>query len=77
MYAIPIVVLTVVILVAAFWSPIFAAIIAVPAFIAFLAFVGFARRADEVETPQEGIPNMSEDKAPERAGMWGEKEAKG
>lgn len=77
MYAIPIFVLAVVVLVAAFWSPIFAAVIAVPAFIAFLAFVGFARRADEVETPQEGIPNTSEDRSPERAGMWGEKEARG
>jgi hypothetical protein len=75
MYAVPVIVLVILIAIGAAWSPIFAAIIAVPLFVAFLAFVGFSRRADETEDPQEGIPNVTEDKAPERAGMWGEKEA--
>jgi hypothetical protein len=40
-----------VILIGAFWSPIFAVIIAVPLFALFLAYVGISRRADQKHIP--------------------------
>jgi len=75
MYVIPIIALVILVAIGTAWSPIFAAIIAVPLFVCFLAFVGFSRRSDEIEGPGADVPNTSEDKASERAGVWGEKEA--
>jgi hypothetical protein len=52
-YVIPIVALTLVIVVGAAWSPIFALVIAIPLFLIFLAYVGFSRRADQASPPSE------------------------
>ena len=75
MYAIPIVLLIVVALIATAWSPIFALIIAVPLFVVFLAYVGFRPRADEkIESPlgeASSSPSSSESDASK--GIWGEK----
>jgi hypothetical protein len=75
MYGLALLAVIVVVLVGTAWSPIFAVIIAVPAFIAFLAYAGFRRRADEGAASAPQVPNTTPDKASERAGMWGEKEA--
>jgi hypothetical protein len=78
-YFIPIVVLALVIVIGVAWSPIFALIIAVPAFAAFLAYVGLSRRADEKPAPPTatqatreaaGETHGSEDVS---GGIWGEK----
>lgn len=73
MYVVPILVLAFVIVVAAFWSPIFALIVAVPLFALFLAYVGLSRRADEKEPAPSGAPASGEGEAPHRGGVWGEK----
>lgn len=73
MYAIPMVVLACLAVIAVAWSPIFALIIAVPLFILFLAFVGMRPRADErIESPT-GSANKYEDETP--TGAWGEERA--
>ncbi len=70
MYAIPLVLIVVLALIATAWSPIFAVIIAVPAFVLFLAYVGMSRRSDEkIESPV-GPPRTVESDEPK--GMWGE-----
>jgi hypothetical protein len=70
MYTIPIVLIVLLALVAVAWSPIFALVIAVPAFIAFLVFVGMRPRADEkLGTPTESA-HKYEDNQPR--GAWGE-----
>ncbi|HEY0390593.1 MAG TPA: hypothetical protein VGC63_02660 [Solirubrobacterales bacterium] len=70
MYLIPLVVIVVLALIAVAWSPIFALVIAVPAFLAFLAYVGTQRRADEtIEAPSAG-PKTVESDTPK--GAWGE-----
>ena len=51
MYVVPILVLTLVIVAGAVWSPVFALLIAVPLFALFLACVGLSRRA--------GVPRIS------------------
>jgi hypothetical protein len=69
-YVIPLAVVIVLALIAVAWSPIFALIIAVPAFALFLAYVGMSRRADEkIESPV-GPPRTVESDEPK--GMWGE-----
>jgi hypothetical protein len=74
MYAIPIVLLVVLALVATAWSPIFALIFAVPLFAVFLAYVGFRPRADEkVASPLGESSSSSESEASK--GIWGEKRA--
>ena len=80
MYVIPIVALALVILIGSFWSPIFALIIAVPAFILFLAYVGMSRRADEKPAPPTATEATREaaghTEGPTRTrGVWGEREA--
>lgn len=70
MYAIPLVVLVVLALIAVAWSPIFALIIAVPAFVLFLAYVGMSRRADEKIEPPAGPVRTVESDEPK--GIWGE-----
>ena len=75
MYLIPIIALLILIAIGTAWSPIFAVIIAVPAFIVFLAYVGFSRRADETVESTHPAAADSTALADERAGVWGEKEA--
>jgi len=73
MYVIPIAVFIILALIAVAWSPIFALIIFVPAFIAFLAYVGMSRRADQKITPPQA-PNVGpshEDGTD--TGLWGER----
>jgi hypothetical protein len=74
MYVVPMLVLALVIVAGAVWSPIFALIVAVPLFALFLAYVGFARRADEKATGSSGAPASGEGEAP-HGGVWGEKSA--
>jgi hypothetical protein len=70
MYVIPLVVLIVLALIAVAWSPIFAVIIAVPAFLLFLAYVGMSQRADEKIEPPTGRAKTVESDEPK--GIWGE-----
>ena len=73
MYVIPLAVIVVLALIAVAWSPIFAVIVAVPAFLAFLAYVGMSRRADEkIEVPATE-PRTVESDTPK--GAWGEPRA--
>jgi hypothetical protein len=70
MYAIPLVTIVVLALVAVAWSPILALVIAVPAFLLFLAYVGMRPRADEKLEPPTGTAGKYEDDTPK--GLWGE-----
>jgi hypothetical protein len=70
MYAIPLVVIIVLALIAVAWSPIFAVIIAVPMFLLFLGYVGMSRRADEKIEPPATEPRTVESDTPK--GAWGE-----
>jgi len=73
MYAIPIVVLACLAVIAVAWSPIFALVVAVPLFVLFLAYVGMRPRADEkVESPT-GSAERHQDETP--TGAWGEERA--
>jgi hypothetical protein len=73
MYAIPIVFIVILALIAVAWSPIFALILFAIGFVAFLAFVGASRRADEKLAPPErpGRQPHHEDETP--TGVWGER----
>jgi hypothetical protein len=70
MYFIPLALILLIALIAVAWSPIFALIIAVPAFALFLAYVGMSRRADEKIESHVGPPRTVESDEPK--GMWGE-----
>lgn len=70
MYAIPLIVIVVLALIATAWSPILALIVAVPAFVLFLAYVGVRRRADERIEPPTGSAGKYESDTPK--GIWGE-----
>lgn len=73
MYAIPILALIVLALIAVAWSPLFALVLFVPAFIAFLAYVGMTRRADqEISPPQASTPGPSHEDD-QNTGLWGER----
>jgi len=72
-YAVPIVVLAVVIAIGAVWTPVFAFIIAIPLFLLFLAYVGFSRRADQKMSTPAGKSASGEEEA--SGGIWGEKKA--
>lgn len=71
MYWIPIVVLGVLAVIAVAWTPLFALIVAVPAFIAFLVYVGMRRNPGERVTPPTGRAEKYEDETP--TGPWGER----
>ena len=75
MYAVPIVVLALIIAIGSFWSPIFALVIAVPLFALFLAYVGFSRRADEKADLAREAPGGGEETHEPHGGVWGEKSA--
>jgi hypothetical protein len=70
MYVIPLVVLVFLALIAVAWSPLFALIVAIPAFVLFLAYVGISRRADEEIEPPTGRARTVESDEPK--GIWGE-----
>ena len=70
MYAIPLLAIVVIALIATAWSPILALIVAVPAFVLFLAYVGMRRRADERIEPPAGSAEKYESDTPK--GIWGE-----
>jgi hypothetical protein len=74
MYFIPIALIVVLALIAVAWSPIFALIFFVIAFVAFLAYAGMNRRADEklaAPPEQPGRQPQHENETP--TGMWGER----
>lgn len=73
MYAIPIVLIVLLALIAVAWSPIFALIFFVIGFVAFLAYAGMSRRADEKLAPPEqpGRQPQHENETP--TGIWGER----
>jgi hypothetical protein len=73
MYAIPLIVVVLLALIAVAWSPIFALVFAVPAFVLFLAYIGVSRRADEKIKPPTGGPKTVESDEPK--GIWGEPRA--
>jgi hypothetical protein len=70
MYAIPLILIVLLATIAVAWSPIFALIIAVPAFIGFLAYVGMKPRSDERTVPATGRAGKYEDDT--KTGLWGE-----
>lgn len=70
MYAVPLVTVVLLAMVAVAWSPILALIVAVPAFLLFLAYVGMRSRADENLEPPTGTAGKYEDDTPK--GIWGE-----
>jgi hypothetical protein len=75
MYAIPLTVLILLAVIAVAWSPLFALIVAVPAFVAFLVYVGLRPRADERLTSPTGSAKTHEDDT--HKGAWGEPRAEG
>jgi hypothetical protein len=75
-YVVPLIALALVIMIATVWSPVFALVIAVPAFVLFLAYVGISRRADQKAPPASGAPVSGEGEgapAGGTGGIWGEK----
>lgn len=73
MYAIPLVLIVLLALIAVAWSPIFALIFFVIGFVAFLVYAGMSRRADEKLAPPEqpGRQPQHENETP--TGIWGER----
>jgi hypothetical protein len=53
MYAIPLILIVVLALIAVAWSPIFAVVIAGIGFALFLVYIGVSRRADQTVGPPE------------------------
>jgi hypothetical protein len=70
MYAIPLVLVIVLALIAVAWSPLFALVIAAVLFFLFLVYVGMRPRADEKIDPPTGSAGKYEDETPR--GAWGE-----
>ena len=70
MYAIPLIALILLALIAVAWSPVFALIAFAILFVAFLAYVGLRPRADEQIRPPTGSAGKYEDDTPK--GAWGE-----
>jgi hypothetical protein len=73
MYAIPIVLIVLLALVAVAWSPIFALIFFVIAFVGFLAYTGMSRRADEKLAPPEQPGRRPRHENEASTGAWGER----
>jgi hypothetical protein len=71
MYWIPLLVIVFLAVIAVAWTPLFALIIAVPAFIAFLIYVAMQRNSDERVSPPTGSAEKYEDETP--TGPWGER----
>lgn len=70
MYWLPLLILFILAVIAVGWTPLFAVIIAVPAFVTYLAWVGTRRKSDEQVTPPTGRATEREDDKPR--GAWGE-----
>jgi hypothetical protein len=70
-FVILLIALALIIAIGTVWSPIFALVIAVPAFVLFLAYVGLSRRADQETSRASGAPASGEG-AP-AGGIWGTK----
>jgi hypothetical protein len=75
MYWIPLVLIILLALIAVAWSPIFALVFFVIAFVCFLAYSGLSRRADEQLTPPEQPGRQPQHEAQGDTGMWGERKA--
>jgi hypothetical protein len=75
MYWIPLALVILIALVAVAWSPIFAIVFFVIAFIGFLAYAGLSRRADEKLAPPEQPGRQPQHEAQGDTGMWGERKA--
>lgn len=73
MYAIPIVVLACLALIAVAWTPLFALMIAVPLFVMFLVYVGLRPRADEKLESHAGPPPTHRHEDETHTGLWGER----
>ena len=74
---IPLIILAIVVFAATAWSPVFALVIAAPLFLVFLGYVATRRRADEAgaeATAGEPAEAPQGERAPGRAGIWGERE---
>jgi hypothetical protein len=71
MYWIPLGVLALLAVIAVAWTPLFALIVAVPAFIAFLVYVSTRPNSDERVTPPTGRAGKHEDETD--TGLWGER----
>ena len=69
MYAIPLVLLILLAIVAVAWSPVFAAALAALLFVGFLAYVGLRPRAEEIEPPTGSAGDYEDDTS---EGAWGE-----
>ena len=70
MYAIPILALVLLAIVAVAWSPLFAVIFAAIGVLAFLVYIGLRPRADQQIEPPTGSAGKYEDETPK--GAWGE-----
>jgi hypothetical protein len=75
MYWIPLVLIVLLALIAVAWSPVFALVFFVIAFVGFLAYSGLSRRADEKLTPPEQPGRQPQHEAQGDTGMWGERKA--
>jgi len=73
MYAIPIIAIVGLALIAVAWSPLFALVLFVPAFIAFLAYVGMSRRADQKIAPPQVPATGPGHEDDTDTGLWGER----
>ena len=73
MYLIPLVLILLVALVAVAWSPVFALVFFVIAFVGFLGYVGLSRRADEKLAPPERPGRQPQHEAQGHTGIWGER----
>jgi hypothetical protein len=73
MYLIPIALIILLALIAVAWSPIFALIFFVIAFVVFLGYVGLSRRADEKLAPPETPGRQPQHENDVPTGPWGER----
>jgi hypothetical protein len=73
MYAIPIIFVIVLALIAVAWSPIFALIIFAIGFALFLGYVASTRRADEKLAPPEQPGAQPHHETDAHTGLWGER----
>lgn len=73
MYAIPIFAIVILALIAVAWSPLFALVLFVPAFVAFLAYVGMTRRADQKIVPPQPSATGPSHEDDTDTGLWGER----
>ena len=73
MYAIPLILLVVVGVIAVAWTPVFALIFAAIAIVGFFAYIGMKPRADETEPVHPDAPPTPPSHEDLSHGVWGEK----